>query len=102
MAELERKLMRRSLKDKGFKPEEKGNHTIWFYWRVNPDTGQELKTAAHCVISRGSGYRTYPDYLMAPIRRQLKLSSVNLAKQLLDCRMDQPAYERQISSTLGF
>ena len=82
---LEREEIRIALLGKGFREKTFGDHDrYWLYIG-------EQKQAIFTKLSRGSGYRTYGDKLVADVAKQLRLTRPDLRK-LVACNIDGTEY----------
>lgn len=89
MAGVPTKTMRKSLQKKGFVFQKGIGDHDWYYYSYN---GKEYKQIA-AKISRGSGYKDYPDSLLKCMRILLHLDSLQEVRQLLLCPMDAEEYK---------
>ncbi len=83
--QIDRKTIEAALRKKGF-VEEGGDHK-YFYHEV-----EGKRTGAYTKTSRGSGYKTYGESLLKPMKIQLRLDSLNQVRRLLECPMDSDEY----------
>lgn len=89
MAQLDRRDIEAALPKKGFEMEEQKGHTF-FQLKVNG-----LATGIKTYTSRGSGYKTYGDSLLALMARELKLKKSDLV-DLVNCPLDGPGYLQKL------
>lgn len=89
MASVPIKTMRKSLKKKGFIFQKGIGDHDWYYYSYN---GKEYRQIA-AKISRGSGYKDYPDSLLQRMKNLLHLDSLQEVRQLLLCPMDAAEYK---------
>ena len=81
-----------ALLTKGFQPKS-GDRDHEYFFLV----AQGLKQSVFTKLSRGSGYRTYGDNLMALMARQLRLTRRQL-NDLVDCPMSEEDYRAHLRS----
>lgn len=91
MAVRPRKEVEAALKRKGFRQDE-GDHHWFVYW-----TADGLKTAVRTKTSHGTT-KDLGDGLISQMARQLKLSKADFL-QLVDCTLNQEAYEQSLSQS---
>ncbi len=91
MAQIDRSQIERALARKGFEREET-HHTYFHHKHDGKYTG------VYTYVSRGSKYKTYGRPLLARMKRELELDSVNELIQLLNCPMTQQAYDDKLKS----
>ena len=82
---LERRKIERALLRKGFIRKEGDHH--YFHHRYH---GKE--TGFYASTSHGTGYKTYDDSLLGPMKRQLGLDYVSQLKKLVECPISAADY----------
>ena len=91
---LERREVVKSLRSKGFKKEERANHTQLRYWLGG------RKTSVWTQVSRGSQYRDLGPQLERQMAGQCRLRAQEF-RDLVECSMSEDDYATWIRSELG-
>ncbi|MGB2769260.1 MAG: hypothetical protein WBC88_06010 [Candidatus Zixiibacteriota bacterium] len=86
MKPIPRRIIEKSLAEKGFVKEEGRDHKLWYFFH------EGIKTGIRTPISRGSGYRDYPVSLLKRVQAQLRLDSLRQLDELLRCPMNGQQY----------
>jgi hypothetical protein len=92
VADIPRKTIEQSLRKKGFVlAQGQGDHDYYFF-RHNGKDYKQVKAK----ISRGSGYKSYGDSLVAAMKKLLALDTNKEVRDLLNCPMDHQTYLEQL------
>lgn len=88
MKTIPRRVIEKSLKEKGFEIDEERDHRYYYFHYKGK------KTVARTKISTGTGYRDYNIDLIKAIKRNLYLDSLKDVERLLICPMNEQEYSR--------
>jgi len=90
MTDIKRDVIRKSVQKKGFKikPGRKDKAKEKYFLRFN----DKWYTHIYVKISRGSGYKTYPQVLWKRMKDLLQLDTLEEVRQFLECPMTAEQY----------
>ena len=92
--QMDRRRIVEGLQRKGFEKDDTRDHTYFFFKVGDKYTGVDTH------VSRGTGYKTLQDSLLAAMKRQLRLQSLTELCDLVNCPMSEERY-RVILSQQG-
>lgn len=92
MPNIPRRIIEKSLSQKGFVRKKKKKDHRWYIFHYGGKSFPNI-----CAqISHGSGYKDYGPELIGKMKKLLRLNSITEVCNLLECPMTQESYEQKL------